>query len=532
MGVLDSVFSNNKKVEKAKKTIRRVYLSDLRPWVIGYSGGKDSTTVLQLVIETLLEMNNEGIQLEKMVYVISSNTMVETPLIIRNINTNLEMVQEFAKTQGIPVQIQLVYPAIDNTFWVNIIGRGYPAPNQSFRWCTDRMKIEPSNKFILDKISEHGEVVVLLGVREGESNSRDRVIKDKTIEGKDLMKHSTLTNAYTFAPIRAFDINDVWEYLLSNKCPWDADNHELYKLYSDSNSNECPLIIDTKTKDENGSCGNGRFGCWVCTVVAKDKALTGFIENGETWLRPLLNYRNWLFEHRDDRSKRMQRRARGEIYMLKLSTNVVRGLEILVIGKKAGRGRVEIPLVSQEGVLTASNGEEYVLISENELRNYIAHNGIDVSNAEAPNLIIRKDDGSYNQLGLGPYTFEARFEMLEKLLKIQLELRSEGHFIELITDNELREIRRQWNRHGLLTDELPNIYEMVYGVDLVCEENDIVLINSNQHIILQELCDEENLSITPLIDLIKLEQKNDGNKFKKGIQDEISSILTKDYLHI
>ena len=146
MGLLDEIITENDKIKTSKSNIMKLYQSDNRPWVIGYSGGKDSTTVLQLVVESLLAMKEDGVDLSKKVYVISSDTMVETPLIISSINNNLKKVQEYADISNLPIQTQLVRPSIDQTFWVNLIGKGYPVPNQSFRWCTDRMKIDPSNR--------------------------------------------------------------------------------------------------------------------------------------------------------------------------------------------------------------------------------------------------------------------------------------------------------------------------------------------------------------------------------------------------
>ena len=72
-----------------------------------------------------------------------------------------------AKTQGMPFEAHKVVPELKDTFWVNLLGRGYPAPSTKFRWCTDRMKIQPANKFILDRVTEFGEVVMVLGARRG-----------------------------------------------------------------------------------------------------------------------------------------------------------------------------------------------------------------------------------------------------------------------------------------------------------------------------------------------------------------------------
>ncbi|WP_295131429.1 DNA phosphorothioation system sulfurtransferase DndC [uncultured Catenibacterium sp.] len=531
MGLLDEIKNYNDLAVEAKERIERVYLDDDRPWVVGYSGGKDSTTALQLIIETLVLMKNKNIKLNKKIYVISSDTMVETPLIISSIANNLEQIQRFVDDNHLPVETHLVRPSIDNTFWVNLIGKGYPAPNQSFRWCTDRMKIEPTNQFIKNKVSDYGEVIVVLGVRLGESTSRDRVLKKHDIRGKEIMQHSTLANAFTFAPIKYFDVDDVWNYLLNNKSPWGANNEELFKLYSDSNSNECPLIIDKETKERTGSCGNSRFGCWVCTVVSEDKALTGFVENGENWLKPLLKYRNDLTKNRDNRSMRMKRRSNGSVYTISVKEKFVQGERTLIIPKKSGREKVTIT-VKKNSSLKASNDDIYTVIESKDLRNYIRHNRIDLDDGEIPNLLIHDEFDHYNMLGLGPYTFKARAKMLADLLKLQKEVNDAGHKVQLISDDELREIRRQWLKRGLIEDSVSKIYSAVYNKDLVCEKNDIELISSSQYEILKEICDEQDVYVDPLIKMLNLEKDNTGSRVKKNVLEQINEILNEDYLHM
>lgn len=305
---------NHQKIEQSKSLIKDIYLQDQRPWVVGYSGGKDSTALVQVVFQALSELKQS--QLHKKVYVISSDTLVETPLIISSIDTTLMRIQKKALELGLPFETHKVRPEVDKTFWVSLIGKGYPSPRQKFRWCTDRMKIDPANRFIMNKVSTFGEVVMLLGVRDDESATRAQVLESHTVEGKTLMKHSTLSNAYVFAPIRNFTLDDIWSYLLHEESPWGNDNHDLMALYQNSQSGECPLIIDKDIKESAGSCGNSRFGCWVCTVVQEDKALIGFIDNGEEWLIPLLEFRNWLSEIRDVRDYREKRRMDGTIYFV------------------------------------------------------------------------------------------------------------------------------------------------------------------------------------------------------------------------
>lgn len=269
-------------------SIQQVYLSDQRPWVVGYSGGKDSTCALQLVWNALALLPAEKRQ--KPVYVISSDTLVETPIIVRYIDKNLQSIQKKSDEQGMPFIVQKVSPRVERSFWVNLIGRGYPAPSNKFRWCTERLKIEPANEFITRRVAEFGEVIVVLGVRSSESATRAQVIAMHKIKGTKLARHSSLLNAFVFAPIEPFTTDDVWNYLLQNKSPWNNDNRELVTMYRNAQAGECPLVVDKTTP----SCGNSRFGCWVCTVVQRDKSMEAMVESGEEWLEPLLEYRDLL----------------------------------------------------------------------------------------------------------------------------------------------------------------------------------------------------------------------------------------------
>jgi len=172
--------------------IQNAYLADNRPWVIGYSGGKDSTVTLQAVWHALSRLEPE--KLTKKVYVITSDTYVETPVIVNYIDTNLEKINTAAQKHSLPFEAHKVTPEIDNTFWVNMIGRGYPAPWTNFRWCTDRLKIAPANRFITDCVTKHGEVVVVLGVRKEESSSRAGHMNKRKSIGEFFTRHHDLTS--------------------------------------------------------------------------------------------------------------------------------------------------------------------------------------------------------------------------------------------------------------------------------------------------------------------------------------------------
>lgn len=288
----ESIF-DTKPLARIYAEIRQVYLNDNRPWILGFSGGKDSTCMVQLVWHALSGLPAENLQ--KNVYVVSSDTLVESPQIVERITTSLSKMEVAAKKIRLPISTNLLRPPLSNTFWVRILGLGYPAPTPMFRWCTDMLKIDNADRFIRQRVSEYGEVIVLLGTRKSESSTRQQTMNLLEIENSVLSHHKKFAQTYVYTPLVDFGTEDVWNYLLQNKNPWGDNNRDLLALYQDANASECPLVVDTSTP----SCGSGRFGCWTCTVVDKQKSLDSMIENGQEWMEPLAELRHELKRTQD-----------------------------------------------------------------------------------------------------------------------------------------------------------------------------------------------------------------------------------------
>ena len=273
--------------------IKKLYLNDDRPWIIGFSGGKDSTCMTQLVWTAISQLPVE--KLHKKIYIIGCDTLVESPKIVERLKSSLSNMQAKAEEQNVPIQTNMVKPDLEDTFWVCLLGRGYPAPSNSFRWCTERLKIKNADRFIIEKVSQYGEAIVLLGTRKDESGTRQQLMNLYEIKGSLLNRHSKFAQTYMYCPLKDFLTEDVWNFLLQNKNPWGENNRDLLTMYQEANASECPLVVDSSTP----SCGGGRFGCWTCTVVEKDKALTSMIEGGEDWMEPLAELRAELKETQD-----------------------------------------------------------------------------------------------------------------------------------------------------------------------------------------------------------------------------------------
>lgn len=300
-------------LKELTQEVQEFYLADQIPFVIGYSGGKDSTSVLQLIWNALLEIPLE--QRHKKVYVITTDTLVENPIVTAWVNHSLERMGVKAKEQQLPIEPHLLKPEAAKTYWVGLIGKGYPAPRHRFRWCTTRLKIDPSNNFIRNIIRANREATVVLGTRKTESANRAAIMskRDETKFRDRLCPHPHLPSSRLYTPIEEWTTEEVWMYLMQWENPWGHSNKDLFAMYRGATAdNECPLVIDTSTP----SCGSSRFGCWVCTLVESDKSLTAMIQNDEEkeWLQPLVDFRLEL-DIRNDRHRRDFRRIHGNVQL-------------------------------------------------------------------------------------------------------------------------------------------------------------------------------------------------------------------------
>ena len=285
-----------------------------RPWIIGFSGGKDSTVLLTLVWLALRKIKENIVtpfQLRRHIYVVCNDTMVENPIISSYVDDVLALIEKKALDENLPIFVRKTVPRLEDSFWVNVIGKGYPVPNTAFRWCTDKLKIKPTARFITDQVDECGEAIILIGTRKAESATRARSIKKHEIHGQRLTRHTILHNTFVYAPIKELMLEEVWYIINAIPCPWGFDNKILFNIYMDASADdyECPTVVTDKS---HGSCGQSRFGCWVCTVVKDDKSMRSLIKNGREWMQPLYDFRIELDSERNIIKNRMPFRRDGK----------------------------------------------------------------------------------------------------------------------------------------------------------------------------------------------------------------------------
>ena len=292
-----------------------VYKYDNRPWLIGYSGGKDSSLLVSLVIEMVMRLPEK--ERSKKIFIVTSDTGVENPIVKNYMHSSSAKINDFSKKCNANIKAEIIYPEIAQSFWSLVIGLGYPTPEPpGFRWCTERLKILPMNRYTNRIIDQYGEVVLLLGVRKAESLTRKRSISAREIEGKLLVPHSDISKAYIYNPLTEIKNELVWEYLLKDDgiSSWGVDMKYLFSLYQGENLGEEQSVIGQVDKDKIPVTGNSRFGCWCCTIVKVDKSLQRFIDNGSKELVPLREFRDWLVSIRQNPEFRDNKRRNGKVY--------------------------------------------------------------------------------------------------------------------------------------------------------------------------------------------------------------------------
>jgi DNA sulfur modification protein DndC len=462
-------------VRELTEEIRELYVADAVPWVVGYSGGKDSTAILQLVWLALAGLPLD--QRSKPVYVISTDTLVENPVVAAWVTKSLEQMKVAAEEQQLPIEPNRLVPETKDTFWVNLIGKGYPAPRPKFRWCTERLKIKPSNSFIRRVVRRHGEAILVLGIRKAESAARARsMTRHEKGRARDrLSPNASLPNSLVYSPIEAWSNDDVWLFLMQVKNAWGYSNKDLLTMYQGASAdNECPLVVDTSTP----SCGSSRFGCWTCTLVDKDKSMSAMVTNSEDnmWMGPLLELRDKL--------------------------------DGIGTPKEIERNK-------------ANGIEEEDLDRDRDRRDFRRMSGA---------MTVFKDRAVH-----GPYTQAAREEWLQDLLLAQKQVRALGpegtEDLELITIDELHEIRRIWvfEKHEI-EDSLPRIYEEGTGLTFPGRPLDEhVALGSDDVELLREVCGGDDLHFEMTRSLIAVERRFRTMARRKGLFDELEATVRRSY---
>lgn len=274
-----------------------------RHWVIAWSGGKDSTMVLTVIIHLL---KAGKIDPPDSLTVLYADTRMELPplaISAQYIMNQIRNITDFPCRLG----VESVCAPIDKRFFVYMLGRGVPPPNnKTLRWCTVALKVAPMQHRVEDLFHEVGEKPLMItGVRRGESAARDGRIaiscsKDNSECGQGWYQAEMPEGLVsTLAPADHWRVCNVWDWLA-----FYAPNHE-YGGWDTS------LLAEAYGGDQAVE-NQARTGCNGCPLTDKDTALDGVLRlYPESWghLKPLYKLRPI---YREMRRARYRLRQSGE----------------------------------------------------------------------------------------------------------------------------------------------------------------------------------------------------------------------------
>jgi len=235
-------------------------------WAIGYSGGKDSTATVAFVLWALREGK---VKTPKSLSVLYADTRQELPPLASAAMRILDTVRERGHSA------KVVLPAMDDRFYVYMLGRGVPPPKNRFRWCTPQLKIEPMHAALTEIRERTGQKLLMLtGVRLGESAVRDARIavscsKDSGECGQGWFQVATPESiADTLAPLLHWRLCHVFDWLYFDDARHGLDTTGVAAVYGEDDI---------------------RTGCVGCNLASRDNALERLVRQAE-WehLRPLL----------------------------------------------------------------------------------------------------------------------------------------------------------------------------------------------------------------------------------------------------
>lgn len=264
-------------------------------WGIAWSGGKDSSATLSLIVH-LIDVGR--LAAPKSLTVFYADTRQELPPLA----IAAERIMAQLAARGI--RCEVVRAPLDKRFLVYILGRGVPPPNNNtLRWCTRQIKIDPMAEALEQRLGElDGKILMITGVRQGESAIRDdRIAMSCGKDGAECGQgwyQEVLPNAKgirgriaTLAPLLHWRVCNVWDWL------------RIYAPMAEYGGWATAAIADAYGGDEATEI-NARTGCAGCPLASKDLALDTIVAS-PAWghLAPLTGLKPLYRELREPRHR-------------------------------------------------------------------------------------------------------------------------------------------------------------------------------------------------------------------------------------
>lgn len=262
----------------------KTYAEQYAHWSIAYSGGKDSSATVSFV---LWAIETGRVKRPTSLTVLYADTRQELPVLSNTANRLL------ADLRARGVHAKAVLPPLDDRFYVYMLGRGVPPPSNRFRWCTQKLKIDPMLTELETLHRVHGEKFIqITGVRMGESAQRDARIAISCTSNKGecgqgwYQAMGSESIADTLAPLLHWRQCFVWDWLYF----WHSDKWASTCGYERGHG--FPYLSDIAAAYGDG---DARTGCIGCALASRDNALENTVSE-QPELAPLLEIKPLLRE--------------------------------------------------------------------------------------------------------------------------------------------------------------------------------------------------------------------------------------------
>lgn len=267
--------------QAADMTLRsmQAYATQHSTWCLAWSGGKDSTATVTYIIYLL--QSGQLTKPERLIVVLADTRLELPPLWASSMLIKQQI-------EALGIEVEIVMAPIEKRFIPYIVGRGVPpSNNQTFRWCTRQIKVDPMKEYVSQMYSDAGrQILMITGVRKGESAVRDKRIIMSCSRGDGECGqgwYQTSMNenqCATLAPIMHWKLCQVWDWLkymapLKSYGAWQTQ-----------------MLAEAYGHDKNTE-NDARTGCMGCPLANNDTALDNVLRMYPKWeyLRPLKELR-------------------------------------------------------------------------------------------------------------------------------------------------------------------------------------------------------------------------------------------------
>ncbi|QST02234.1 hypothetical protein IMZ31_22535 (plasmid) [Pontibacillus sp. ALD_SL1] len=291
--------------DRVKETIRSSYKEDSKPWIIPYPHGPNSFTLLHIILGIMKEEKDP-----KPVTIVQSQTGNDLPFVLEESNQTFRYINRYAAAYHLPISTEIITPSLEDSFWVNVIGNGFPPPKTNFQYCGETLKIKP----MVNWLKEHTNTpckIILSGLS-----------YDPSFRG--------VANTDELQPLNGLEFADIILFSrLYGVTPWGEKTNKFSDLYEAVTDSVSPIpysLRNEEYKEVQGPCGrmntDFQLPCWNCPLMNYQTLLAKRIDlKDERWYKHLFAIQRKLYTLSFEQGARDGEENRQQMHHVKRGRN-------------------------------------------------------------------------------------------------------------------------------------------------------------------------------------------------------------------